>query len=429
MSIGDQRKPGSGGYSASGRLRILLVLTREIPSAPNTGRERTLSFIRRSLAAKNDISYFQLVSLAHKPRIARIFKVLLRLLRGMVKKRPCPLQVALFFDGSDFSSLFRAIVDSHADVVYFDSVRTLDWLVATRDQFSKLRLICDFDDLMSHRFATLLQRQLPISLGYLGSVTPRWLQGFLKRGFVTRKILMYEARSLQQAERIAVAAADAVSVVSTADIDRLRADVGPELGAKTWVIPPGVSFPNSSLRTRSCREFVFVGGDTLLQNRLTIEYLLRLWSIASPATPLRIIGRMVNSYPPCEGVTFAGFVDDLGEVYGDDVIALCPSFIEGGIKTKVLEALGQGVIPVGNALTFEGMGCDPGCLAMTNQDIGIFVSDPLPHIKQLRDAAALLRECVYMRYSFDAVIEAWSRVVSGSRSAIAGAESIGGPPS
>jgi hypothetical protein len=273
----------------------------------------------------------------------------------------------------------------------------------------------------------LLQRDLPISLGYLGSVTPRWLQGFLKRGFVTRKILTYEARSLQQAERLAVAAADAVSVVSTADVDRLRADVGPELAAKTWVIPPAVSFPDSSLRTRLCREFVFVGSDTLLQNRLTIEFLVGLWSTALPATPLRIIGRMVNIYPPCHGVTFAGFVGDLGEVYGDDVIALCPSFIEGGIKTKVLEALGQGVIPVGNALTFEGMGCDPGCLAMTNQDIRVFVSDPEPQIEQLRDAAAQLRECVYLRYSFESVIEAWSRLVSGSHSAITETESIAGP--
>jgi hypothetical protein len=327
--------------------------------------------------------------------------------------------VALFFDGSDFSPLFRAIEDARADAVYFDSVRTLDWLVATRARFPGLRLICDFDDLMSLRFTNLLQRNLPVSLGYLEGVTPQWLQQVLKRGFMTRRILSYEASALRRAEKLAAAAADAVSVVSATDVERMRADVGPELAVKTLVIPPGVSFPIPSLRTRQCREFIFVGSDSLLQNRLTIEFLLDLWSRASPAIPLRIVGRMLNRYAPCRGVTFAGFVGDLGEVYGDDVIALCPSFVGGGLKTKVLEALGYGVIPVGNVLTFEGIGCDSGCLAMTDEDIETFVSSPDPWIERLRGAASRLREYVYARYSFAAVTEAWSNVITGSRLAIA----------
>jgi hypothetical protein len=413
MSIKDFEKHRSNDR-LSGRLRVLLVLTREIPVAPRSGRERTLSFIQRSLAVKSDVSYFQLVSLAHRPRMKRAFSVLSRVLRGLIRKQLCPLQVALFFDGSNFSKLFRLIEDSQIDVVYFDSVRTLDWLLATRAQFPKLRLICDFDDLMSLRFANLLQRKLPISLGYLEGVTPRWLQRTLKQGFVTRKVLAYEVQALQQAEKLAVAAADAVSVVSGTDIERLRADVGSELAQKTWLIPPGVNFPDGSLRTRRCREFIFVGSDSLLQNRLTIEYLVDLWAAAAPEISLRIVGRMMGNYAACPGVIFEGFVSDLGIVYRDDVVALCPSFIEGGIKTKVLEALGRGVIAVGNALTFQGMGCEPGCLAMSLEDIRAFVCNPEPQIERMRVAATLLRKCVHKRYSFEAVTEAWSEVVSAS---------------
>jgi glycosyltransferase involved in cell wall biosynthesis len=398
------------------------VLTREIPVAPNSGRERTLNFIRSSLATNNDISYFQLTSVAHQPRVRRIFQVFGRLLRGLIQKHPCPLQVALFFNGSDFSPLFHAIDETNADAVYFDSVRTHDWLVATRARFPAMRLICDFDDLMSLRFATLLARNLPISLGYFEGATPRLLRNFLQHGFVTRKILAYETESLRQAERTAVAAADAVSVVSATDIEKLRADVGPELASKTWVIPPGVGFPRTSLRTRRCREFIFVGSDSLLQNRLTIEYLIFLWSRATPGTPLRIIGRMLGSYPPSKGVSFAGFVSDLGQVYLDDVIALCPSFIEGGIKTKVLEALGHGVIPVGNALTFQGMGCDPGSLSMADGDMESFVCQPDLWFEQLREAAAQLRDCVYARYSLEAVTEAWSKLFLAGRENACGRE-------
>ena len=231
---------------------------------------------------------------------------------------------------------------------------------------------------------------------------------------MTRKVLAYEVQSLQQAEKRAVAAADAVSVVSGTDIERLRGDVGPLLATKTWLIPPGVNFPEASLRTRRCREFIFVGSDSLLQNKLTIEFLIDLWAAAAPQAPLRIVGRMIGNYARSPGVIFEGFVADLGTVYRDDVVALCPSFIEGGIKTKVLEALGRGVIPVGNDLTFQGMGCEPGCLAMSHEDIRAFVCEPEPQIERMREAATWLRKCVYKRYSFEAVTEAWSEVVSAS---------------
>jgi hypothetical protein len=401
------------GSAVSNRKAILLVLTREIPTAPNSGRERTLSFIQRALSSRYCVSIFALTSVAHSPRLARCVSVLSRLLRGWLRHQTCPLQVAMFFHRRDLSLLFRSIEASHAEAVYFDSIRSVDWMIATRAQFPRLRLICDFDDLMSVRFERLLERRLPISLGYLESLTPRWLQGFLKRGAVARMTLNYEARSLRIFERLAVEIADAVSVVSTVDADNLRASVGPALAAKIRVIPPGVSFPCPTIRTRVCREFFFVGSDSLLQNRLTIEFLVDLWATMAPAIPLRIIGRMVNRYRQRDGVTFVGFVPDIGSVYDDDRIALCPSFIEGGIKTKVLEALGHGVIPVGNALTFEGMGCDPGCLAMTGDEIRSLIANPEPMIEQLSRAATQFRECVRQRYSFESVTEAWSRLVSG----------------
>jgi hypothetical protein len=409
----DNSDNDDAGSSVSSRKAILLVLTREIPANPNSGRERTLSFIQRALASRYDVSNFLLTSVAHSPRPGRCVGVLSRLLRGWFQHQTCPLQVAMFFHRRDLSTLFRTIEATHAEAVYFDSVRSVDWLLATRARFPGLRLICDFDDLMSLRFERLLERRLPISLGYLENVTPRWLRGFLKRGAVARMTLNYEARSLRIYEKLAVTAADAVSVVSTMDADNLRANVGPASADKVRVIPPGASFPYSSIRTLACHEFFFVGSDSLLQNRLTIEFLVDLWAAMSPAIPLRIVGRMVNRYRHCDGVRFVGFVQDIGSVYGDGQIALCPSFIEGGIKTKVLEALGHGVIPVGNALTFEGMGCDPGLLAMTDGEIRSLIANPEPMIEQLRKAATRLRECVHQRYSFESVTEAWSRLVSG----------------
>jgi len=393
------------------RARVLLVLTRPIPAAPNSGRERTLAFIQNAVASRFELRSFQLDDALRSPAPARALRMLARLLRGLLSGMPCPLQVALFEQGGRRKLLRRTIEEFHPDAVYFDGIRSVDALLDTRARFPELRLICDFDDLMSLRYETLLQRRLSISLGYLRERIPRLLQDFLQRGFVTRAVLAYEALSLRNMETRAVAAADAVTVVSSTDIVRLRANAGPALATRTHVIPPGVLFPQDAIRTNACRGFIFVGSDVLLQNRMSIEFLLELWSRVQPARPLRIVGRMTGSYPAIAGVTFTGFVRDIGDVYHDGCIVLCPSFVEGGIKTKVLEALGQGVIPVGNALTFEGMGCDPGALALRDTDFATFVRDPEALMPTLKQAASAMRACVEGGYSFDAVTRAWSRLL------------------
>ena len=401
-----------------GRAKIVLVLTRGIPIAPKSGRERTLSFIQRALVERYDVTTTNISSIVDKPNFRRVVEACATLLHGFASIHPCPLQVAIFRDARGLTSFLVQLAKLRPDAVYFDSVRTVDWLVATRRQFPEMRLICDFDDLMSVRFEALLRRHLPISLGYFGNRIPRWVRNFLRCNLITRAVLRYEAWSLRNSERVAISAANAVTVVSAIDAEKFGKSVRAPLSNRIRVVAPAVSFPNPFIRTRECQEFIFVGSDTLLQNRLSIEFLVDLWLKALPSTRLRIIGEVVGTYPSCRGVTFSGFIDDINDVYSDVCIALCPSFVEGGIKTKVLEALGQGVIPVGNTLTFAGMGCDPGLLAMKSEDFLSFVCTPEAWIGRLRDSAIKLRECAYGRYSFDAVAEEWSQVVSGSDSQV-----------
>jgi glycosyltransferase involved in cell wall biosynthesis len=178
------------------------------------------------------------------------------------------------------------------------------------------------------------------------------------------------------------------------------------------VLPPAVGFPVPGLVTRTCNAFVFVGSDSLLQNRLSIEFLVDLWRTTRPERPLQIIGRMTRPWPETPGVRFEGFVADLAEIYRNDVVALSPSFVEGGIKTKVLEALGYGTLAVGNALTFEGMGCDPGPLAMSAGELAAFVGDPGPRLPALLEAGTALRRCIESRTSPEAIEGAWAAIVT-----------------
>ena len=78
----------------------------------------------------------------------------------------------------------------------------------------------------------------------------------------------------------------------------------------------------------------------------------------------------------------------------------------------MLEALGHGVIPVGNALTFQGMGCDPGALALDEPALREFVLRPDAYLPELLKAAATLRDCVHARYAFGAVAATWTTLLA-----------------
>ena len=54
-------------------------------------------------------------------------------------------------------------------------------------------------------------------------------------------------------------------------------------------------------------------------------------------------------------VTRLGYVDSIEEIYDGRTILITPTFLAGGVKTKVLEGFAHGAPVVGNKLTFEAM--------------------------------------------------------------------------
>ena len=56
-----------------------------------------------------------------------------------------------------------------------------------------------------------------------------------------------------------------------------------------------------------------------------------------------------------DGVQMAGFVKDLSEYYLAGEIVLAPSFLPGGIKTKVIESLSHGRPTIANHFSLKGL--------------------------------------------------------------------------
>jgi glycosyltransferase involved in cell wall biosynthesis len=343
-----------------------------------SGRENTMSFIYNSLKQGGHVDLVRCESLLEKRTIGRILTAIISGIWSLLRHvRPVPLQGLLFHDRKLAARLANKVEELQPSTVYFDGIRSGLEAPALRARFPNLRLVCDFDDLMSRRVQMLRSGREQLSLGYLKNRIPAWLERVLLRGWIGKSVLAYEQHALKVAELRVIAACDAIVLVSDRDAVELR-----KLPhrASIEVIPPVMpvasqapSWPQDAF---AIRRFVFVGSDSLVQNRQAIEFLVSLWNRVHPRTPLHVFGRQSGTYEKTPGLHFHGFVEDIAVAYEPGSVLLAPSFLSGGVKTKVLEAMAYGVIPVGTALTFEGIRAPVSPLVCETDDWASLVSNP-----------------------------------------------------
>jgi glycosyltransferase involved in cell wall biosynthesis len=231
-------------------------------------------------------------------------------------------------------------------------------------------------------------------------------------------IVHFERATLQAVERRCLELADAIVLVSPADgrvLSGIRADMAAPR-AEIVVIPPPAqpTKPRAVFSEHSAR-YVFVGSDALTQNRLTIDYLCRLWRDHRPSTPLVIYGKQRRTIDYPAGVSAAGYVERIDQIYDDRSILICPSFIGGGVKTKVLEAFAHGAPVIGNSRTFEGLalrGCD---LQVDDEaELVALIRDPGRHLARFAAAAAAGLAHVERIHSPPAFARNWRAVILGA---------------
>ena len=397
---------GGGAARTSPRKKCLLVMTREFRNGDvATGRERVVSFIKETIAANAALIVFRVPCLIGEGTVLDWTRALLQWLRRLAIGRPMPFQVMLFSNRRRMRELLRCIETHAPDTVYFDGARCVDYLRYVRRHRPTLHLVCDLDDLMSRRMKMLYESRMGISLGYLSKVVPGWLRGQLY-GAIGRLVARYEFATLRVAERQVVEAVDACVLLSSRDAELLREEVPHRLRERVISIPPA-----QEIRRRVCiaagpLRFVFIGTDALTQNRLTIEWLIELWRVRRPAATLHIYGNMQHVYKPPENVRFEGFAESLDTVYTVDSILIAPAFLGGGIKTKIVEAIANGVIVVANESAFEGLGFEAGGLKFDE-----IVSAPASYLSGLAAAAEAVQKRCEQYLNPRTVSERWLDVL------------------
>ena len=387
--------------------RVLMVMTRDIPKTTSNGRERTLRFIRDAIGTDAELLELKVRSVFETGTIVTKLRAGLRVLGGLVSAKPCALQVAIFAGGTGKKQVVDAIEAFKPDVVYFDGIRMVDYVAFVRRNYPAMHIISDLDDLMSRRAGILRAADFPLSAGYLAKSIPKPAIALINSRIVRSLLLRYEEHALKRHERLAVTCSDAVTLVSTTDADALVQMLPDEIKNRVHVIAPPIGSVKKVNRPASPVRFVFIGADSQLQNRLAIRYLVASWKRLKLRVPLVIYGGMTNQYETVPNVTFAGFAPTLEDVYTPNSIALCPTFLRGGIKSKVLEAISFGCVPVGNDAAYEGLNFTDEALAMNELRLEQFLADPHAELEDVLVAATRFAEYCERNFSLPVFTKRW----------------------
>jgi glycosyltransferase involved in cell wall biosynthesis len=336
------------------RPKVALVLTRAITDDSGFGRVKTLREIRKALNAGFDVKELYLYSLVETRRIRDVLTAGARLMVGLLTGRPLPLQTLLYSGSSQIGALVDALAEEHFDAIYLDSVRCQLLVRKIRHRLPQARLVVDLDDLMSRRMQECALKRVPLSLGFLRHLFPKPLE-WLVQGPLSGLVARYEARALNAAELEIAESTQAVVLVSSAERDILRGKLTAQTSQSVHSVPPPAQSCRSVPPLEGPLRFIFIGSDRLAQNRLAIDFLLRLWDELKPSARLHIYGR--QDRPPAEvaGVIWEGFVDDVAAAYTCGSILLLPCLLSGGVKTKVIETWSFGCPVLGTASAFEGV--------------------------------------------------------------------------
>jgi hypothetical protein len=392
--------------------RLALVWTRNLDGEPMAGRLRVAHAIRAALSPCAELMSFRQPSVVTDRSLRRILGAGLALLGSWLRGQPLPIQCAIFAAGHDLRATSKAI-PTDVEAVYLDGIRCYGLLTQLRRKRPNQRIVVDFDDLMSRRMELLLAAGEPLSPGYMTQRLPPFLRRLATSSALGRTIVLYEYLTLKALERRVLTLADTIVLLSSEDaaaLDAIRA-LTPGARAHIATVPPAVELAEPRPVTAPLR-FIFVGTDALTQNRLTIDYLLELWRKWEITAPLAIFGHQVRSVPLPPHVTTPGYVNSLDEIYDGHGVMLTPSFLRGGIKTKVLEAFSFGTPVIGNNQTFESMDVGDYPLRINDEDeLVAILRDPESHRDLLLTAAEKGGAYVRRQHAPEVFARRWRRLM------------------
>lgn len=396
-------------------LNVTAVWTRDIDSRQKDGRMGILTHIQETLSEAGTLTEIRQQSVMERHgRFIGVLAMLWAVFSEGLKGRPLPLQCALFSGTKD---LAKQVLETQPDLIVLDSIRQIELLSHIRRRDPGIPVVLDMDDLMSRRFALLIENSFLPSLGEYSKKLPRVFAHILKSKGIATVIMSYERRALEHAEAIATNLSNKVVLVSMKEAELVRAAY-PEVKDRIHSITPPVIIPENvvpfSPQGKDLK-FAFIGSDKMVQNATAIDELLKLWASEKPKQELLLYGKLTRTYDELpKNVVLCGFVDRISDVYDGRTVLFAPTRLAGGVKTKFLEAFAYGAPVIGSELTFEGVPPSPAYIQVEDllRDGILFEEQELLSI--LESSARKGEEIVRSHYASGAFRRKWADLIAST---------------
>jgi hypothetical protein len=365
------------------------------------------------MSANYEVKPLRLHNLLERKGVRAFAWTVLSALRSTLSGNWPSLQCLLFCDRANHKRVAQEIISNPPDVLYLDGVRTFYFLKYLGDLRLRMRVVVDLDDLMSRRMESLGTAGTSLSLGYLEDKIPTALRDAIAAGSISKLVARYEQSALDRVENLIGQWADAVTLLSPIEGELLQARYR-QLGCKAQVhvIPSAVDVVASPQAYAAFSRFIFIGTDTLPQNKLTIQRILDLWRFNQPEAEIHIFGHMTSRWPYVPRVIFRDYAPSLDDVYVEGAVLFAPGVLRGGIKTKVAEAFANGCAVIGNDITFEGFHLDNyPLLVNAEEDLNNLIAAPASYLDMLRSAAVMGQDYVRSFLSREQFRKNWNDVL------------------
>jgi hypothetical protein len=395
------------------RKRLTAVWSRDVNPSRLAGRTRIIAAIREQMSASYEVRVVRLDNLLETKSIRAVAWTIACALRSILSGSLPSLQCLLFCDRANHKQVAKDLQNDPPDTLYLDGVRTFYFLKFLKGLKLRARIVVDLDDLMSRRMESLASTGTSLSLGYLEDKIPAALRGAIAGQSVSKLVARYERFALTRVENLIGEWADAVTLLSPIEGEALGVRYK-RLGcrARVYLIPPAVDVVTPPQRYEAFSRFIFIGTDTLPQNKLTIQRILDLWRSKRPESEIHVFGHMTSRWPAVSGVVFRDYVPSLADVYVEGAVLLAPGVLPGGIKTKVAEAFANGCAVIGNEISFEGFRLDNYPLLISDDaELEKLIAAPASHLDSMRTAAVVGQDYVKASLSLEQFKRSWHDVL------------------
>ena len=362
--------------SVAHRVKILLVATRSV-EGPRTGRKVVLATIVRSCKALGHQVDIAVIGPSgpstggisiQAPGFLRVGHNFMRhFLLGRKSLNEC-----LYWSRQTRRRIAGLVVSGAYDLVVADMLRSAQFCSGLNVPW-----ILDLDDLLSDRYAGLAAAEDGrMVLGYFSHRLPMPLRR--SAAWIAHRLLRFESRRIAAQERRFGLLADAVTLVSSIEAAKLARQLGrPVHGTAMGIDVPDLAPIDAS--RRHARTVAFMGGLDYQPNLAAVTHYLRCIAPELErlgcSVALHVLGHAPHELRPPDPVglaTYLGYVDDLESTLARYTVFVAPILADGGIKTKVLEAMANGLAVIATEQAVAGLGITPGKECIVTRTPGEF---------------------------------------------------------